>query len=104
MRGIFKRLIRDNAQSLDRPGVDDVAPADVHDELYRIYATGVAMSTHGRGTTQFHGSLESPVSQSPPRSLGIDSPPLLIDSHYARSRRGEGSWGLEPLVPEGETI
>jgi hypothetical protein len=100
---IFKRRIREDAAAVDRPGIDEFSPANVDDELWKIGTQHVPMSTHNIGTPHFEGTLESPVPQSPPVSLATDAPPLLIDTHYARVRSGEGVWGMESLIPEGET-
>lgn len=103
MRSIFRRLLRDRAESLDRLGVDEVMPPRVPDDiLWRIQSEHVPMHTGAQAVTMFHGDLPSPVVASPPRSLPVDSPPELVISHYARTAKGEGMWGLEPIIPEGE--
>ena len=103
MRSIFKRRIREDAASLDRPGIDEFSPPLIDDELWKIAGEHVPMSMHNVGGGVFYGDLVSPVSQSPPAPLATDAPPPIIDTHYARARHGEGLWGTQPLIPEGET-
>jgi hypothetical protein len=98
---IFKRLLRPNAESVDRPGVDEISPAMRETALWNV-AQSVPNTRTGRPGGTFRGSLTGPIPISPAPYLDPDPGPDLRVSNYNRARHGEGLFGIEPLIPEGE--
>lgn len=103
MRSVFARLFRPNAQSVDRPGVDEMAAfASPHDPLWIVGQTPPARRS-SRPSTSFHGDLVGPGRVGGPApTMDPSSPPTPTVTFYARARHGEGLFGMEPLIPEGE--
>jgi hypothetical protein len=99
---LFRRLLRPNAQSVDRPGVDEFSPAlRRHSQTEYVERTPPNTRT-AKAVSVFRGTIVGPNRLSRPAFLGTGSPPDLRASYYTRARHGEGLFGIEPLIPEGE--
>lgn len=100
--GIFKRLLMPQAVAVDRPGVDEFSPpAQLVDPLWNV-AQSVPNTRNARPRTAFHGNLTGPIAVSPAPYLDPSPGPELRVNNYNRARHGEGLFGMESLIPEGE--
>jgi hypothetical protein len=98
---LFRRLLRPNATSVDRPGIDEISPAPkLTSQLWWVGMTPVDRRS-GHPSTMFHGSITGPIPVGPTPTFDVRPPPMR-ESHYNRARHGEGLFGTTPLIPEGE--
>lgn len=99
---MWRRLLRPNAQSVDRVGIDEFSPrqelADPRDLVVRTPPNNF----HAVPTTVFRGTMPSPKRLSRPVQIPDDRKPDLRSTYYSRARHGEGLFGVEPLIPAGE--
>ena len=110
MASIFRRLLRTNATSVDRPGVDEVSPPIDREDVggsveWFIHEEHTPNRMGAQRGHVFRGSLVGPLVQIDPRPIIVppDARPTPQVAHYGRARHGEGLFGLQPLIPEGET-
>lgn len=98
---LFRRLSRNRAESIDRDWPDQYSPpARAHDGFAHV-ERGAPMSIHNAGRILFHGSINSP-NPGPPALLVAPPDVPVQQTFYARRRHGEGLFGMESLIPEGE--
>lgn len=104
MLTIWKRLVRNPARSVDRAGADQISPGRIHDPLWPITQEHTPLRTHDRGVNFVRGSIPSPQNIIPPIPLPSSDDVTVQVAAGGRFRHGEGLWGIEPLIPEGETL
>lgn len=99
---MWRRLLRPNAQSVDRTGIDEISPPQELDDPRRYVERTPPNNFHAIPATIFRGTVPGPRRLSRPVQLPRDGKPDLRTTYYSRARHGEGLFGIEPLYPEGE--
>lgn len=104
MNPLFRRLIRPNAAPIDAPWPDEASPPQgpLTDPLWRVETSPVARRS-GIPVTMFRGDLPAPVGGPPITPIHLDRPTDVRAANYAKARHGVGLFGIESLIPEGET-